>query len=80
MTDSEQIYKQVHCRYVAKWLEGGTYRSLCHQHDGTFSAVDESTRLFIRADTLSILADALLDWPEGAEKLPPSKFVKVYAP
>lgn len=67
-------------KMVAKWIEEGTYRSVCQRHDGTFSAVDESEQLFLRADTIPLLADALMNWPEGATRMPPAKYVKVYAP
>ena len=62
---------------IAKWLESGTYRSLVHRHDGTYVACDESEKLMMRADTIPLLADALMNYPQDAEKLPESRWIKV---
>ena len=67
-------------KHVAQWLAAGTYRTLCHRHDGTFVAGDESERLMMRADTIPLLSDSLLNWPNGAEALPPAHFIKVTSP
>jgi len=66
-------------KQVAQWLEAGTYRKLIHRHDGTFVAADESENKMMRADTLPLLADALMNWPQDAEIMPTSKWVKVVA-
>lgn len=66
-------------KQVARWLEAGTYRSLAHRHDGTFVAADESERKMMRADTIPLLADALMNWPQDAEVMPPMKYVRVVA-
>lgn len=66
-------------KQVARWLESGTYRKLLHRHDGTFVAADESENKMMRADTLPLLADALMNWPRDAETIPASKWVKVVA-
>lgn len=66
-------------KQVARWLEAGTYRKLIHRHDGTFVAADESENKMMRADTLPLLADALMNWPQDAETMPASKWVKVVA-
>jgi hypothetical protein len=60
------------------WLNR-TYRGIVHRHDGTFVASDESDGLIVRADTLMGLAEQLQRWPLDAERLPPSKYVKVEA-
>lgn len=64
---------------VALWLEASKYRKLLHRHDGTFVAADESENKMMRADTLPLLADALMNWPQDAEIIPASKWVKVVA-
>lgn len=58
-------------KHAAQWLEAGTYRSLIHRHDGTFIAADESEGRFVHVDTLPLLSDALLNWPNGTEPLKP---------
>lgn len=62
---------------VAEWVEKGIYRSLIHRHDGTFTAVDESERKYMRADTIPLLADALLNWPGDAVEIPPTHYIRV---
>lgn len=62
---------------VAEWVKKGRYRLLIHRHDGTFTAADESERKYMRADTLPLLADALLNWPGDAVELPPTHYVRV---
>lgn len=62
---------------VAEWVEKSTYRILIHRHDGTFTAADESERKYMQADTIPLLADALMNWPEGAAELPPTRYVRV---
>jgi len=42
-------------------------------------AADESENKMMRADTLPLLADALMNWPQDAEIMPTSKWVKVVA-
>lgn len=64
---------------VAQWLESGKYRHLIHRHDGTFGSADESENKMMRADTLPLLADALMNWPDDAEVIPPSQWVKISA-
>ncbi len=64
-------------KQVAIWLEAGIYRSLVHRHDGTFVAADESEHLVLRADTLPLLADALMNWPDDAMRMPPTKYIRV---
>jgi hypothetical protein len=66
-------------KQVARWLEAGTYRTLMHRHDGSFIAADESENKMMRADTLPVLADALMNWPQDTEIIPASKWVKVVA-
>jgi hypothetical protein len=62
---------------VGNWIQAGTYRSVIHRHDGTFIAADESERKMAKADTLPLLSDLLLGWPQNAEPLPESKYIKV---
>lgn len=62
---------------VVEWVAKSPYRSLIHRHDGTFTAADESERKYMRADTIPLLADALMNWPAGAEELPPTRYVRV---
>lgn len=62
---------------VGQWVKDGTYRSVVHRHDGSYVAADESERKFVRAGTLPLLADALMNWPTGAEPLPPERWVKL---
>lgn len=64
-------------KHVAQWLAASTYRTLCHRHDGSFVAGDESARLFMRASTIPLLSDALLNWPQDAEPLPPAQYLKI---
>ena len=66
-------------KQVARWLESGTCRTLIHRHDGAFVAADESENRMMRAGTLPLLADALMNWPQDAEVIPASKWVKVSA-
>lgn len=42
-------------------------------------AADEAANKMMRADTLPLLADALMNWPQDAEIIPASKWVKVVA-
>lgn len=53
-------------KHVAQWLEAEKYRTLAHRHDGTFAAVDEAEQRKMRADTLPLLSDALLNWKQEA--------------
>ena len=62
---------------VAKWLENSTYRTIVHRHDDTYIAADQCEGLFIRADTIPLLADSLMNWPNGASKLPKTKYMLV---
>lgn len=76
----ESLLDQYGChKQVARWLESGTYRSVVHRHDGTFVAADESERKMMRADTIPLLADALMNWPQDAEVMPETAWVKVSA-
>jgi hypothetical protein len=56
-------------KHVAQWLQAGKYRHLIHRHNGTFTAADESENLMMQADTLPLLSDALLNWPQDAKPL-----------
>ncbi len=62
---------------VARWLENGRYRTIVHRHDDTYIAADQSEQLFMRADTIPLLADALMNWPRDAHNLPKTKTVMV---
>lgn len=53
-------------KQVALWLEAGKYRKLLHRHDDTFVAADEAENKWMHSDTLPLLADALMNWPQGA--------------
>ena len=64
-------------KQIAIWLEQGKYRSLIHRHDGTFVAADESVNLLMKSDTIPLLADALMNWPDGARPMPPAAYVRV---
>ena len=62
---------------VAKWLEASKYRSLIHRHDGCFVAVDDAERKVTTADTLPLLADRLLNWPDSTDRLENIMWIKV---
>jgi hypothetical protein len=62
---------------VAKWLEASKYRTLIHRHDGCFVAVDDAEQKLTRADTLPLLADLLMNWPDSTDPLPTAMWIKV---
>lgn len=57
---------------VMEWLAEQKYRRITHRHDDTWIAVDEAHAIYTHASTLPLLSDALMNWPEGAEVIPPS--------
>ncbi len=78
-TEVEALKQDGCAAQVGKWLQASKYRTVCHRHNGVFVAADEAENKMMRADTLPLLADALMNWPQDAEPLPPSRFVKVLA-
>lgn len=55
---------------VMQWVEQGKYRTVSHRHNGCFRATDESCRRFVDADTIPLLADELLNWPNCGQGYP----------
>lgn len=63
---------------VIEWLKAGPYRRIMHRHNGTFRAYDESLWKFVTADTIPLLADALMNWPEHGIVDPDPPASKMY--